>query len=212
MPLVLSDVLVPDFGMLGDEGVEEFAAFGVVEIDHVNAVLAEPINASREGTAFADHHGSDAELADQAAAVPARSQRGDHDEVAVAALAAGAAEGVRFAVNAGVALLDAAIAAPAQHFTSLGEQRGADGDAPFVESGAGFFNSDGEHAGVVGRSHGFVGEFWMAFRLLACELDHTGCRRMHDDWLTSRRSERPIAILRNVKADQTNDRALDLSN
>ena len=72
--------------------------------------------------AFAGHQGSETKLADQAAAVPARRERGDHDELAIAALAAGVAEGVGFCVGGGVVVLDAAIMAGADEIAG-GSQR-----------------------------------------------------------------------------------------
>ncbi len=95
---------------------EQKAAFFVVEVDDFDAVLAQPVEAASEGAAFAHDQRADAELAHQAAAIPAWSQCGDHDFVAVAALPAGAAKGVSLGVNAGVALLHAAI-------MTLAEQR-----------------------------------------------------------------------------------------
>src|SRR5229473_6405846 len=77
--LLLSDVLVPDFGMLGDEGLEQLAALGVVEVDDVDAVLAQPVEAAGKGAALAHDHRADAELAHQPAAIPARGERGDHN-------------------------------------------------------------------------------------------------------------------------------------
>ena len=44
--LVFADVFVPDFGVLGDVGFEEFAAFAAAEIDDFDAVYAEPIEAA----------------------------------------------------------------------------------------------------------------------------------------------------------------------
>ena len=79
----------------------------------MDAEVAEPVLAAGEVDAFADDDGLEAELADEAGAVPAGGEGGDHDEVAVGALAAGVAEGVGFAVEAGVGLLDAAVVAAA---------------------------------------------------------------------------------------------------
>jgi hypothetical protein len=78
---------------------------------------------------LADHHRPDVELPDQAAAVPAGRQRGHHDLVAVAALPAGAAEGVGLAVYGRVVLLHPAVVPPPQHAALGVGQAGADGDA-----------------------------------------------------------------------------------
>src|SRR5579863_4544313 len=95
--------------MLGDVALEQFAAVAIVEVDHVDPVLAQPVETAGKGTALTHDQRSDAKLADQPAAVPARSQCGDHDHVAIAALAAGTSKGVGFAVHAGVAMLHAPV-------------------------------------------------------------------------------------------------------
>src|SRR5487761_2238544 len=109
--LLFSDVLIPNFRMTGNEGLEQFAALVAVEVDDVDTVFAQPIDATGEGAAFTDDQGADVKLAHEAAAVPAGGEGGDHHQVAIAALAAGAAKGVGLAVDAGIALLHAAIAA-----------------------------------------------------------------------------------------------------
>ena len=53
----------------------------VVEQHHPAAVLGHPGVAALEVLRLADHHGADAELAEQPAAVPARRERGHHDAV-----------------------------------------------------------------------------------------------------------------------------------
>src|SRR5258708_33002255 len=80
---------------------------------------------------FADDYGGDGELADEAAAVPAGRQSGDHDFVAISALATGAAEGVGFCVDRGIVLLDAAVVAAPQQVSLTIEKGGADGNAAF---------------------------------------------------------------------------------
>ncbi len=129
-----------------------------MEVDDVDAEFTEPVFAAGEVLVFADDDSLETELADEAAAIPARGERGDHDEVAIGLLAACVAEGVGFAVDAGVGLLDAAVVASADErgcSILLGaEDSGADGEAAFGETGAGFFESDGEHGFVVRRGHG----------------------------------------------------------
>src|SRR5579863_9063619 len=127
--LFFADVLVPDFGMLGDEGREEVATLLAVEVNDGHAVLAQPVETAGKGAAFAHHDGADAELADQPRAVPAGGEGGDHDDVAVAALPAGAPEGVGLAMDARVTLLHAAVVAPAHEFAGLAEHGGADGNS-----------------------------------------------------------------------------------
>ena len=69
--LLFADVLVPDFGVLGDEAFKQLAALACVEIDDLDAIFAQPVEAAGKGAAFADHERADAELAHQSAAIPA---------------------------------------------------------------------------------------------------------------------------------------------
>src|SRR3546814_3350764 len=87
----------------------------VGQVDDLDAVLAQPLDPAVEVHRLAHHHRADVELPHQAAAVPARGERGDHDGVAIAALAAGLAEGVGFAVHGRGAFLHPAIVAAAEH-------------------------------------------------------------------------------------------------
>ena len=143
--LTFADIFVPDFGVVADVGGEELDAFLGVEIEDLDAEGAEPIDASLESAGFADDDAREAELTDEAAAIPAGRKRGNHGKRAVAALAAGIAEGVSFAVQGGIAVLNAAIAAGAKQFSLRVENGGADGDAAFGEALAGFGNCDREH-------------------------------------------------------------------
>lgn len=122
--------------------VEQVFALGVVEIDDGDAVFAEPVDAALEGLGFADDDGADPKLANQPRAVPARCERGRHDRVAVAALAAGLAKGVRLTVDGRIALLHAAVAAAAEQIPRRVKKCGADGDAALGESETGFFDGD----------------------------------------------------------------------
>src|SRR5690606_33255561 len=101
---------------------------------HLHALFAQPVVAALEIDRLAHHHGTDPELLHQPAAVPARRERGDHDGVAVGALAAGLAEGVGFAVHGRIVFLYAAVVAAAEQGAVAGEQRGADRDATFGEA------------------------------------------------------------------------------
>src|SRR5258708_36701273 len=102
--LVDADFFVPNGGISADVGGQEVDAFGGVEVDDLDAIFAEPVDAAVEIAGFADDYGGDAELADEAAAIPARRQRGDHNFVAIGALAAGPAEGVVFSAGCGAVL------------------------------------------------------------------------------------------------------------
>lgn len=111
----------------------------------LEAVVPQPVDASVEGPAFADDDGLESELADQAGAVPAGRERGDHNEVAVGALTSGVAEGVSLSVGGWVVVLDAAVVSRAQERAIGAEDRGSDGDASFGETLACFGDSDSEH-------------------------------------------------------------------
>ena len=91
----------------------------------------------------------ESELANEAAAIPARSKRCDHDEVTIARLAASVAESVRFAVKRRIAKLDATIAAGADEFSGGIENGSTDGNAAFGKSFARFRDGDGEKRGVI---------------------------------------------------------------
>ena len=145
MSLFLADVFIPDFGMGLDEAGEEIDALARGEVVDLEAVVAEPVDASLKSLAFADDDGPEAKLTDESRAVPAGGEGGDHDEVAIGALAAGVAEGVGFTVGGGVVVLDAAIVARAEESAIASEDGGPDGDASFGETEAGFRDGDGKH-------------------------------------------------------------------
>ena len=148
--LLLADVFVPDVGFFGDEFLEEVDALLRVEVDDADAVFDEPVEAAAEADGLADDDRSDLELTDEAAAIPAGGESSDHYFVAIGALAAGFAEGVGLAVDAGVGLLDPAVAASGKQVAGSVEERGADGDAAFLQAEAGFVDGDAEHgAGLV---------------------------------------------------------------
>jgi hypothetical protein len=92
-------------------------AFFGVQVDNFGAVLAEPIDAAAEICGLADHYGANPKLANQAAAIPARGQRGHHDFVAVTPLAAGFAKRIRLAVSGRIAFLHSAVVAFSQQFS-----------------------------------------------------------------------------------------------
>src|SRR5580700_8070536 len=146
---IFADVFVPDVGFFGDEFLEEVDAVLGLEIDHADAVFDEPVEAAAEADGLTDDDRSDLELADEAAAIPAGGEGGDHDFVAVGALAAGFAEGVGFAVDAGVGLLDAAVTTAGEQSSGAVEERGADGDAAFLQAKASFVGGDAEHGAAL---------------------------------------------------------------
>src|SRR5215472_11751420 len=70
--LLFANILVPNLRMVGDEAFQQFTAVAVVEIDHLDAILAQPLDPAGERPALAHDDRADSELPDQPAAVPAR--------------------------------------------------------------------------------------------------------------------------------------------
>jgi hypothetical protein len=146
---VLADVLVPDGGIFLDVIGEERYTFLRIEVDDFDVERAKPVDAALKRARFADDDAGETELADEAAAIPARSERCDHGELAIGALAAGVAEGVGFSVQRRIAKLHAAIVAGAEQRAAFIKNGSADGDAAFGEAFACFGESDREHRRVV---------------------------------------------------------------
>ena len=121
-----------------------------MQIDDVDTMLAQPVDAALEGDRFAHHHSADIELPHQPAAVPAWRQRGDHDGVLVAALATSLAECIGLAVHGRVVFLHAAVMAAAKQTSVAVVQRGPDRDAAFGQTLAGFGDGGVEQRAVVG--------------------------------------------------------------
>src|SRR5260370_40660764 len=109
-----SDILLPDFGVFADIFREQVDAFARVEVNHLGANLAQPLDSSLKVYRLSHDHRSYAKLANQSAAIPARGEGRDHDFVAIGALTAGAAKRVGFAVRRGITFLHSAIIAFAQ--------------------------------------------------------------------------------------------------
>src|SRR5215813_3297914 len=109
--LLLADVFIPDGRIRANVVSEELKAFFGVEVDDFDAKRAKPIYATLEIAAFTQNHFLKTKLADESTAIPARSKCRDHDEIAVAALAAGVAESIGFAVERRIAKLNASIVA-----------------------------------------------------------------------------------------------------
>ena len=152
---LFADVFVPDFRMGRDVVTEQVDAFPGTQVDHGRSVVAEPVEGAGEVFGFAHDDGSDLELADQAAAVPAGGERRHHDLVLVVSLAAGFAKGVGFAVDGGVAILHAAIVAAAEKPAVGIEQRGADRDPALGQALAGFADRNTQHL-LMGHSSGIL--------------------------------------------------------
>ncbi len=143
--LVDADVFVPDGWIFADVSGEEIDAIGGMQVNDVDAIFAKPVDATLEVDRFSDDYGRNGELADQTAAIPTRRQRGDHDLVAIGALAPRAAEGVGLTVDARVVLLNPPIMTSAQEISPGIKKGGADGDAAFGEALARFVYGDTKH-------------------------------------------------------------------
>ncbi len=107
--LVDADIFIPNGRIFADVSGQEIDAIGGMQVDDVDTIFAKPVDAALEVDRFSDDYGRNAELADQTATIPTRRQRGDHDFVAIGALAACAAERVSFTVDARVVLLNPTI-------------------------------------------------------------------------------------------------------
>ena len=151
--LVEADVFVPEGGILGDEGGEHVDAGLGAEIDDNDAIFAEPVRAALKIDGFTDEDGADAELADKTAAIPAGSEGGDHSGVAVAFLATGAAEGIRFTVSGRIAVLNPAIVTFAEQVAGGVEESGADGNAAFGETDTRFREGNIQHGLIFFMRH-----------------------------------------------------------
>ena len=69
---------MPDGRIFLDVVAEESDAFLGVEVEDFDVERAEPVYAALKGAAFTHDHAGKTELADEAAAIPARSQGSDH--------------------------------------------------------------------------------------------------------------------------------------
>src|SRR5260370_8529563 len=145
---VFADVFVPDVGILRNVVREHVDAIFGVEVDDFGAIFTEPSEAGAEVDGLGDDHSADGELAYQAAAIPAGSERGHHDLVAVTTLAAGLSKGVRFAMRGGIAFLHSAVVAASEKFSIAFEKRGADGNPAFGEPEPSFFHSHFQHSEI----------------------------------------------------------------
>jgi hypothetical protein len=81
-----------------------------------DAQRAEPFHATLKIAALPDHERTETKLPYQSAAIPARSQRRNHGQVTIAALASRIAEGVGLAMQGRIAVLHAAVVARANEF------------------------------------------------------------------------------------------------
>lgn len=144
-----ADVFVPNLRVGDDVVGEEVDAFLGVQVEDFDAVVAKPLLAALEIDALADDERADVELAHEAAAVPARRQRGHHDRVAVAPLPTGLAEGVGLGVHRRVVLLHAAVVTAAEKRALPVEHGRTDRDTAFYQARARLGYGDVQHRLVV---------------------------------------------------------------
>jgi hypothetical protein len=142
---LFADVFVPDGGMFSNVVGKGSNALFVMEIDDLGAVFAEPVDAALEIHGLADNDCANPELADKAAAIPAGSERGGHDFVAIAFLTAGFAESIRLAMDGGIVFLDSAIVAAAQELSVLVEQGCTYGNPALGKTGFRLFDRYVQH-------------------------------------------------------------------
>ena len=151
--LLFADVFIPDLGMSLDIVGKQIDAFLRGEVVDLESVFAKPVDASLEGLAFSDNDTAESELADESGAIPAGCECGDHDEVAVGALASGVAEGIGFSMRGRIVLLNAAVVARSEQGAVGAEDGCADRNPAFGESFSGLVDGHGEH--VVRGKHAY---------------------------------------------------------
>jgi hypothetical protein len=145
LSLLFPDVLIPNFRVRRDVPFEQFPAFAAVEVDDFYAVGAQPVNSSGEGAALADDQSAKAKLPHKAAAIPARGERGDHDQVTIAALTACTAKGIGFSMDAGIALLHPSVVTSADKFAGARKDRRSDWNASLIEPQPRLFEGHCQH-------------------------------------------------------------------
>ncbi len=79
--LFFADILVPNLGMRADVLCQQGSALFGIQVDNLHSQRTQPVESALEVAAFPSDYGSEAELTYQSATVPARRERGDHDEL-----------------------------------------------------------------------------------------------------------------------------------
>lgn len=138
------DVLVPNIRLCRNKITQQFFALFRIEIDNFDAVLSQPIDPALKRLRFANDYRSNAELANETAAIPARSKGRHHNCVTIAALAPGFAKGIRLTVYCRIVLLHATVMTATEKFATAVKQRRADRNSAFRQSSPGFFYGDVE--------------------------------------------------------------------
>src|ERR1700722_5641767 len=114
---------MPNRGILLNVFRHHRDAWRRIQFDDIYAQRAEAFDAPLKICAVTDDERAESELPDKPAAVPAGSERRNHDQIAIAALAPRVAKRIRFAVYERIVVLHAGIVALADQFAALIENR-----------------------------------------------------------------------------------------
>lgn len=144
---------MPKRGIFLDEIGEKANAFLICEVDDLDAVFAQPIQAAAEIHGLPDNYFADAKLTNQSTAIPARRKRGNHNLIAIAALPARFAKSVRFRVHGSIVFLNAAVMAAPKEFSVAIEKRRANRNASFGKTKPGLGNGGFEKCEMILRFH-----------------------------------------------------------
>ena len=170
-----------------------------VEVDHLHAVLAQPVGAALERPRLADHDGADPELAHEPAAVPARRERRDHDRVPVGAPPAGVPEGLGLPVRRRIAALDAPVVTAPEQRPGGVEQRRADRDSALREPGPRLLDRDLQQCFVI----------CVAIRCEVLALGGVARRRSETSQFRAMRRERSVVIVPSRTIDKFHEPAAE---
>jgi hypothetical protein len=151
LSLLFPDVFIPYFWMGRDIPFEQLSTLAAIEVDHFYSVGAQPVDSSGKVAALAYYQRREAKLPHQPAAIPARGERSNHDQVAIAALAAGPAEGVGFSMDAGIALLHPPIVALTYKLSGARKNRRPNRNASLIEPEPCLFERHCQHPFVQPR-------------------------------------------------------------
>ena len=132
------DILVPHCGILADVFAQQRGALGRIKIKNSHSQRTEPLQPALKIAALSHYHRTEAKLPNQSTAVPARRQRGNYGQAAIAALAPRIAERISLAMQGWIRVLHAAVVTRADEFARGIKDRGSDGDASFGQPFAGF--------------------------------------------------------------------------
>src|SRR5467141_3130845 len=118
--------------MVGNVFREHSNALLGMQVDDLDSVFDQPINPAAEIHRLADHYSANPKLANQAAAIPARHQRRQHNLVPETQLPAAHSKSILFAMRGRISLLHSAVLAASEQFSIAFEQRSTNGDSSFA--------------------------------------------------------------------------------